>query len=116
VELQVAVTVCVATFSPPDLIEVDVKVASDTWPLPFAEPTGYGLGRGGWVTASFGERDNPPLELLREWLDESYRAVAPKKLASAIPQPPETSVTRAAGNKRAQPPQRTKRPAGSPKH
>ena len=52
--------------------------------LPFAEPTGYGLGKGGWVTASFGAREKPPLDMLQEWIDESYRAVAPKKLSAAL--------------------------------
>jgi len=52
--------------------------------LPFASPTGYGLGKAGWVTASFGPRDKPPLEMLRQWLDESYRAVAPKKMVEAL--------------------------------
>ena len=48
--------------------------------LPFAEPTGYGLGKSGWVTASFKAKDKVPLELLTDWIDESYRAIAPKKL------------------------------------
>jgi predicted DNA-binding protein (MmcQ/YjbR family) len=52
--------------------------------LPFAEPTHYGLGKSGWVTAQFGVRDEIPLALLREWIDESYRAVAPKKLIAQI--------------------------------
>ena len=43
--------------------------------LPFAEPTGYGLGRSGWVTATFAPADHPPVDLLRAWIDESYRAV-----------------------------------------
>jgi predicted DNA-binding protein (MmcQ/YjbR family) len=52
--------------------------------LPFAQPTGYGLGKSGWVTATFGPRDTPPVEMLRKWLDESYRAVAPKKLVAQL--------------------------------
>jgi predicted DNA-binding protein (MmcQ/YjbR family) len=52
--------------------------------LPFAQPTGYGLGKSGWVSASFGARDTPPVEILRKWLDESYRAVAPKKLVAQL--------------------------------
>lgn len=51
---------------------------------PFAKPTGYGLGKSGWVTASFGKQDALPLSLLVDWLKESYRAVAPKKLAQRI--------------------------------
>jgi predicted DNA-binding protein (MmcQ/YjbR family) len=52
--------------------------------LPFASPTGYGLGKSGWVTARFGPRDKPPVELLQRWIDESYRAVAPKALVGAL--------------------------------
>jgi len=50
----------------------------------FAEPTGYGLGRSGWVTARFGPEDEPDLELLQRWITESYRAVAPKKLSALL--------------------------------
>ncbi len=50
----------------------------------FTEPTGYGLGRSGWVTARFGPADEPDLDLLKRWLAESYRAVAPKKLAALL--------------------------------
>jgi predicted DNA-binding protein (MmcQ/YjbR family) len=52
--------------------------------LPFASPTAYGLGKSGWVTARFGPRQKPPLDLLRQWIDESYRAVAPKKLVAQL--------------------------------
>jgi len=48
--------------------------------LPFAMPTEYGLGRSGWVTARFRPRDRIPLGLLRDWIEESYAAVAPKRL------------------------------------
>jgi predicted DNA-binding protein (MmcQ/YjbR family) len=51
---------------------------------PFAEPTHYGLGKSGWVTAQFAPSENPPLDLLRAWIDESYRAIAPKKLVAAL--------------------------------
>lgn len=50
--------------------------------LPFAAPTGYGLGKSGWVTATFGPGDDVPIELLGEWLAESFRAIAPKKLVA----------------------------------
>ena len=52
--------------------------------LPFASPTGYGLGKSGWVTARFGAREKPPVDLLKRWIDESYRAVAPKRLAARL--------------------------------
>ena len=47
--------------------------------IPGAEPTGYGLGKAGWVSASFLKGKDVPVELLLQWLEESYRAVAPKK-------------------------------------
>lgn len=52
--------------------------------LPFARPTGYGLGKSGWVTAKFDAHDVPPIDMLRAWVDESYRAVAPKTLAALV--------------------------------
>lgn len=48
--------------------------------LPGSAPTPYGLGKSGWVSMSFDEHPLPPLAQLEEWLDESYRAQAPKKL------------------------------------
>jgi len=52
--------------------------------LPFAEPTGYGLGKSGWVTARFEKVAEVPLDLLKSWIDESYRAIAPKKLSKTL--------------------------------
>src|SRR3954465_4394026 len=34
--------------------------------LPFTQPTGYGLGKSGWVSASFEEGATPPVELLKQ--------------------------------------------------
>jgi len=49
---------------------------------PFTAPTGYGLGKAGWVSAQFEGRDRVPLDVLRAWVRESYEAIAPKKLAA----------------------------------
>jgi predicted DNA-binding protein (MmcQ/YjbR family) len=51
---------------------------------PFAEPTGYGLGKSGWVSLSFTKKDRVPVDLLARWIEESYRAVAPKKLVAQL--------------------------------
>jgi predicted DNA-binding protein (MmcQ/YjbR family) len=55
-------------------------------PMALAQPgvveTGYGLGKAGWVSVHF-EEAGLSYELLREWIDESYRAVAPKKLLAS---------------------------------
>ena len=56
----------------------------DALELPYAEPTGYGLGKSGWVTFSPSEAEMPPIEQLKEWIDESYRAQAPKKLVKQL--------------------------------
>jgi predicted DNA-binding protein (MmcQ/YjbR family) len=52
--------------------------------LPFASPTAYGLGKSGWVTAQFGPREKPSMDVLKAWIDESYRAVAPKTLLKQL--------------------------------
>ena len=49
-----------------------------------AEPTGYGLGKSGWVTLRFPPGGVPTLDELRAWIDESYRAVAPKTLVREL--------------------------------
>jgi predicted DNA-binding protein (MmcQ/YjbR family) len=49
---------------------------------PGAEPTGYGLGRAGWVNVPF--REAPPAAILQDWVEESYRTVAPKRLVVAL--------------------------------
>lgn len=48
--------------------------------LPFTSSTDYGLGKSGWVTATFGPTDDVPTPMLAMWIEESYRAIAPKKL------------------------------------
>ena len=52
--------------------------------LPFTEPTGYGLARSGWVTARFTRGDRVPVGILALWLEESYRAVAPKRVVAQL--------------------------------
>ena len=58
-------------------------------PLPLAlaqdgvTPSGYGLGDSGWVNVDFGEA-TLPYDMLRDWIPESYRAVAPKKLSATL--------------------------------
>jgi predicted DNA-binding protein (MmcQ/YjbR family) len=73
--------------------------------LPFAEPTHYGLGKSGWVSAKFDPKAKVPLDLLREWIDESYRAIAPKKLLATL--------TAAVPSRPA--PERARRAASTPK-
>ncbi|MFL6136449.1 MAG: MmcQ/YjbR family DNA-binding protein [Frankiaceae bacterium] len=51
--------------------------------LPGAAPMGYGLGKAGWVTVRL-DGDLPPEGVLLDWVEESYRAVAPKRLVAAM--------------------------------
>ena len=51
----------------------------------FAEPAGYGLGRSGWISCRFAKGETPDLDLMKRWIAESYRAVAPKKLGATVP-------------------------------
>jgi predicted DNA-binding protein (MmcQ/YjbR family) len=52
--------------------------------LPFCKPTAYGLGKSGWVSAQFPDGKVPSIEMLKEWIDESYRAQAPKKFVKQL--------------------------------
>ena len=51
--------------------------------VPGAAPTGYGLGRSGWVTVPLGKH-TPPLGVLSDWIHESYCRVAPKHLVAEL--------------------------------
>ena len=71
-----------------DALSLSVKLPQsreDALALPFCEPTHYGLGKSGWVTSSFKKGDDVPVGILKDWIDESYRAVAPKKLVAQLP-------------------------------
>jgi predicted DNA-binding protein (MmcQ/YjbR family) len=48
-----------------------------------AEPTGYGLGKAGWVNVPLGA-PGVTRELLCDWIEESYRIVAPKRLGQRL--------------------------------
>jgi predicted DNA-binding protein (MmcQ/YjbR family) len=51
-----------------------------------AEPTGYGLGASGWVTVPV-RAPGLTLDVLRDWVEESYRIVAPKRLVAELDRP-----------------------------
>ena len=73
-----------------DALSVSMKLpyrAEEALKMNGAKPTDYGLGRSGWVTFTFGPKIKAPLAKLTDYLDESWRAVAPKKLSAAHPPP-----------------------------
>ena len=64
-------------------VHLSVKLRASHGPamlMGFVKPTGYGLGKAGWISARFAKRESVPLEMLRGWIEESYRLIAPKKL------------------------------------
>lgn len=61
--------------------------SSEALKIKGAEPTGYGMGKSGWVTFTFSAKAKVPREKLLDYLDESWRAVAPKKLSAAFAPP-----------------------------
>jgi predicted DNA-binding protein (MmcQ/YjbR family) len=48
-----------------------------------AKPTGYGLGRAGWVNVPL-DAGGMTFDLLRDWIEESYRVIAPKRLVAEL--------------------------------
>ena len=50
----------------------------------FAEPTHYGLGKHGWVSIRYAKDTDVPMKDALAWLDESFRAVAPKRVVAKL--------------------------------
>jgi predicted DNA-binding protein (MmcQ/YjbR family) len=78
--------------------------------LPFTEPTHYGLGKSGWVTAQFSVGAEPSLEMLKEWVDESYRTIAPKKLVAQLDSLTEDAGSSPQSENKGQPQRGARRP------
>jgi predicted DNA-binding protein (MmcQ/YjbR family) len=62
--------------------------------FPDASPTRYGLGKHGWVTIYVDTVPEEEHDVLFDFVEESYRAVAPKTLVKRLD---ETADERAAG-------------------
>ena len=71
-------------FGHPDEPKVSVKLpesADHALSIEGARPTSYGLGRHGWVTVPV---VGTPPDLLQDWIEESYRAIAAKRLVAEL--------------------------------
>ena len=69
-------------------LTISVKLpfsADEVLQLDYASSTGYGLGKSGWVTLDVTPKISIAKADLAEWIDESYRAVAPKTLVKQLP-------------------------------
>lgn len=85
--------------------------------LPYASPTGYGLGRSGWVTATFAANDDVPVDMLRAWIAESFQSIAPAKLSkqlSATTNPAEPTPSKKNPAKQSSPAKKTATKKSSP--
>ena len=77
-------------FTDPEASSVSVKLppeeaAAVVGSDPLAEPTGYGLGRHGWVSVRIaGRTSQRRWQEIEEWIRTSYTLVAPKKLAQLV--------------------------------
>lgn len=60
------------------------KSAGDALLLPNTSPTGYGLGKWGWVSIAFDSGEEAAVDMLKAWIEESYRAQAPKRLVKQL--------------------------------
>lgn len=77
-------------FASPDASSISVKLPLDEAAAvvatdPRASPTGYGLGRHGWVSISLAGRISAARwQEVEEWIRTSYTLVAPRRLARQI--------------------------------
>jgi predicted DNA-binding protein (MmcQ/YjbR family) len=73
-------------FGPPAARRVTLKLEeshSHALSIEGAEPTRYGWGASGWVTVPL-RADGLSVAVLRDWVEESYRIVAPKRLVAQL--------------------------------
>jgi predicted DNA-binding protein (MmcQ/YjbR family) len=72
---------------PPDTLSLTVKLPISyemALTLPYVTPAGYGLWKAGWARLSQVTGDDFDLATMRAWIEQSYRAVAPKKLVKQL--------------------------------
>ncbi|MFI6089872.1 MmcQ/YjbR family DNA-binding protein [Streptomyces sp. NPDC051218] len=62
----------------------DEAVHAHALTAPGAEPAGYGLGKAGWVSVPLEGKGAPGADLLCDWVEESYRTIATKKLVAEL--------------------------------
>ena len=68
----------------PDPLSITIKLTEShehALSIPDAVPAGYGLGKSGWVMLPIAGVEQ---DLLEDWIEESYRNVAPKKLIAEL--------------------------------
>jgi predicted DNA-binding protein (MmcQ/YjbR family) len=77
-------------FASPDATSITVKLPKEEAAAvvgtdPQVAPTGYGLGRHGWVSVTLGPRvGRARWQEVEEWIRTSYTLIAPKGLARQV--------------------------------
>jgi predicted DNA-binding protein (MmcQ/YjbR family) len=77
-------------FTNPDATSLSVKLPKEEAAAvvgsdPQVEPTGYGLGRHGWISVTIGNRTSARRwREIEEWIRTSYTLVAPKRLGRIV--------------------------------
>ncbi len=70
--------------SPPGELSITVKLPVSyemALTLPYVSPAGHSLWKGGWANLRQHDGDEIDLATIRGWIVQSFRAVAPKRLA-----------------------------------
>ena len=73
--------------APDDVLSVTVKLPVSyemALTLPYMRPAGHGLWKGGWAQLTQTTGDDIDLDTIKGWILQSYKAVAPKKLARLV--------------------------------
>jgi predicted DNA-binding protein (MmcQ/YjbR family) len=78
---------------PPGMTVKLVESHGHALALEGAKPSGYGLGRAGWVNVPL-YAEGVTLDLLRDWIEESYRIIAPKHLVAELDRRPSADRVR----------------------
>ena len=72
---------------PDDVLSVTVKLPISyemALTLPYMKGAGHGLWKAGWAQLTQHSGDDVDLVTIRGWIDQSFRAVAPKKLVKQL--------------------------------
>ena len=88
--LKVSGKVFVFLYAGPDALKLTVKLKehhAEALSYPEVRPTGYNLGKSGWVTASFPHNAEIPMAMIQGWITESWELVAPRRLVKARQNP-----------------------------
>jgi predicted DNA-binding protein (MmcQ/YjbR family) len=90
-------------FANPEATRISVKLPTEEAAAVVAtdrqaEPTGYGLGRHGWISVTLGRRPSAARwREVEEWVRTSYSLIAPRRLARQVFDQDEPSSRQAKG-------------------